>query len=101
MADIHLLPEPIFIARLRFWRLGAIRQFLAKVAGDPAPAPQADDEHLIQARELRKMLGDVSEMWIFRHSRRPKPDESRAAMRARAATARKAKQRTTSSEAVA
>jgi hypothetical protein len=59
------------IGRLRYWRRGAIRQYLAQVAGEPAPAAQPDDEHLIQAKELRRLLGGVSDMWIHRHSRRP------------------------------
>ena len=65
------LPDPLVIGRLRYWRRGAIRQYLAEVAGEPAPAAQPDDEHLLQARELRRLLGGVSDMWIHRHSRRP------------------------------
>jgi hypothetical protein len=70
MANAPLLPPPLVIGRQRFWRLGGVRNFVAQVAGEPAPAPQPDDEHLIQARELRKMLGGVSDMWVWRHSRR-------------------------------
>lgn len=64
------LPEPLVIGRRRYWSRGAIRGYIAEEAGKPAPAPQPDDEHLIQAKELRRMLGGVSDMWIFRHSRR-------------------------------
>jgi hypothetical protein len=67
----NLLPDPLVMGRLRYWRRGAIRQYLAKVAGDPVPLPQSDDEHLLQAKELRQMLGGVSDMWLHRHLRRP------------------------------
>ena len=64
------LPDPLVIGRLRYWRRGHIRAYLAQVEGKPAPEPQADDEHLMLAKELRLMLGGVSDMWIHRHSRR-------------------------------
>ena len=67
----ELLPDPLVMGRLRYWRRGAIRRYLAKVAGEPAPGPQPDDEHLLQAKELRQILGNVSDMWLHRHSRRP------------------------------
>ena len=69
-----VLPQPLVIGRLRYWRRGAIRRYLAEVDGEPAPAPQPDDENLLQAKELRHMLGGVSDMWIWRHS--PRPAES-------------------------
>lgn len=64
------LPNPLVIGRLRYWRRGAIRRYLAEVAGEPAPPPQADDETLMQAKELRLHLGRVSDMWLHRHLRR-------------------------------
>jgi hypothetical protein len=74
-----ILPDPLLIGRLRYWRLGAIRKYLAEVAGEPAPAQQADDEHLMQAKELRRMLGGVSDMWIHRYSRRDTERDGAAA----------------------
>jgi hypothetical protein len=73
------LPEPLVIGRRRYWRRGEIRCYLAEEAGKPAPAPLPDDEHLLQAKELRRMLGGVSDMWIFRHSRRPDCEQQSAA----------------------
>jgi len=76
-----ILPDPLVIGRLRYWRRGGVRRYLAEVAGEPAPSPQPDDEHLMQAKELRKMLGGVSDMWIHRHSRRAaQTDEATAAV---------------------
>jgi len=83
MRTTPTLPDPLTIGRLRYWRRGAIRRYLADVAGEPAPASQLDDESLLQAKELRQMLGGVSDMWIFRHSRRPAPSEHNGALAAR------------------
>jgi hypothetical protein len=74
-----ILPDPIVIGRLRYWRLGAIRKYLAEVAGKPEPAPQPDDEQLMKAKELRRMLGGVSDMWLHRYSRRDTERDGAAA----------------------
>jgi hypothetical protein len=65
------VPVPThIIAGKKFWKKRAIREALAAAAGEPTPASAADDEYLIQSRELRQMLGGVSDMWIWRHSQR-------------------------------
>jgi hypothetical protein len=64
-----VIPAPtVVIATKKFWRKRSIREALAKAAGEPAPAAAADDEHLMQSRELRQMLGGVSDMFLWRHS---------------------------------
>jgi hypothetical protein len=65
------LPDPhARISGKKFWKRRAIREYLAKIAGEPAPVHQSDDDHLVGSLELRLILGGVSDMWILRHSRR-------------------------------
>ena len=59
-------PPPAVIAGRNFWRKGAIRQWLAAMAGEVAPAPQPDDEHMMTTRAVREMCGGVSVMWLHR-----------------------------------
>jgi hypothetical protein len=67
-----VIPSPtLVIAGKKFWRRRVIREALAAAAGEPPPSPAADDEYLIQSRELRQLLGGVSDMFLWRHSRRP------------------------------
>jgi hypothetical protein len=71
MSDRHHLPDPaVRIGRRKFWRKSSIRQYIAQVAGESPPAPLSDDEQLIGSVELRIWLGGVSDMFIYRHSRR-------------------------------
>jgi hypothetical protein len=63
-------PEPIVINDRNFWRRGAVRRWLAEVAGEPAPKPRPDDEQLMTQRAVREHLGGVSEMWIWRKRQR-------------------------------
>jgi hypothetical protein len=65
------LPDPhARISGRKYWKRCAVREYLAKIAGEPAPAPQPDDHHLVGSLELRLILGGVSDMWLHRHSRR-------------------------------
>jgi hypothetical protein len=74
-----VIPAPtLTIAGKKFWRRRAIREALAAAAGEAPPNPAADDEHLIQSRELRQLLGGVSLMFLWRHSRRPEAPRSAA-----------------------
>jgi hypothetical protein len=50
----------------RRWLKGDIRKYLAELKREPPPAPQSDDEHLVTAAQLRAMLGNVSDMWLWR-----------------------------------
>ncbi len=71
VANEIYLPAPIMtIGRRHFWRRRAIRLYVAAMAGEPEPAPQPDDEFLLNSLELRVMLGGVSDMWIWRRTRR-------------------------------
>jgi hypothetical protein len=70
MADLYL-PDPCTrISGRKFWRRRVVREYLARVTGQPAPTPQSDDEYLMGSLELRLALGGVSDMWLYRHSRR-------------------------------
>jgi len=60
-------------------RRRVIREALAEAANEPTPPPAADDEHLIQSKELRRILSGVSDMFLWRHSRRPTQASSVAA----------------------
>jgi hypothetical protein len=73
------LPDPaVRIGGRKFWRRRAVREYIARIAGEPPPAPIADDEQLLGSLELRMWLGGVSEMWIHRHSRRQENSEAAA-----------------------
>jgi hypothetical protein len=71
-------PEPVAqLGGRNRWKLGAVRRYIADVAGDPVPERRPDDDFLVGSAELRRMLGNVSLMWIFR--RRAKRAEQAAA----------------------
>jgi hypothetical protein len=79
MAD-HFLPDAVArIGNRKFWKRGHVRAYLARVSGDPPPAPQPDDDHLVGSLELRLILGGVSDMWLHRHTRRSTPAAPTAA----------------------
>jgi hypothetical protein len=64
-------PDPsVTIAGRHFWTKGQKRRWLAACAGLPEPAPRSDDEELLTSRQLRRELGDVSAMWIWRRRRK-------------------------------
>jgi hypothetical protein len=63
-------PAPdVRIAGRKYWRKRTRREWVASVAGQPMPAPQPDDEMLETSNQVRAALGNVSSMWIWRHSR--------------------------------
>lgn len=70
MDRFHLPPPKMRIGRQRKWDRGSIRACLAAAAGEPPPPPRHDDEYLVGSNELRQMLGGVSDMFLWRHSRR-------------------------------
>jgi hypothetical protein len=60
-------PEPtVTIAGRNFWGKGVVRGWTAAIAGRSKPEPQADDETLLNSRQVRAMFGGVSEMWLHR-----------------------------------
>ena len=66
-----MTPDPVLIiGRRRYWRRRQIREAVALAAGEPMPPTQRDDEELVQAREVRRLLGGVSDMFLWRHARR-------------------------------
>jgi hypothetical protein len=70
MSSSIYLPDPhARIGGRKFWQRRAIREYLAALANQPAPASQADDDYLIGSTELKKVLGNVSDMWLHRHAR--------------------------------
>jgi len=73
MPDLFLPDPSARIGGRKFWRRRAVREYLARVSGEPAPTPQPEDEHLMGSLELRLVLGGVSDMWLYRHSRRDPP----------------------------
>jgi hypothetical protein len=64
-----VLPQPIVFGRRRYWRRRLIREYLAEVAKEPSPAPRPDDESLMDARELRTLLGGITDMTLWRRMR--------------------------------
>lgn len=72
-------PRPDLIAgNRRYWMLGTVRRWRAEQAGLPAPASRADDERMLNSRQVRELFGGVSHMWIERRLK-PKLDASLAA----------------------
>jgi hypothetical protein len=63
-------PAPdVRIGGRKYWRKRSRREWVAKLAGQPLPAPQTDDEMLETSNQVRAAMGNVSSMWIWRHSR--------------------------------
>jgi hypothetical protein len=54
------------IAGRNYWEKRAVRGWIAAIAGKGEPAPQEDDETLLNSRQVRDMFGGVSEMWLHR-----------------------------------
>jgi hypothetical protein len=70
-------PEPkATIAGRHYWQKREARCWLAAISGKPEPDPQADDETLLNSRQIRAMFGGVSDMWLWR---RRNPDKATAA----------------------
>ena len=64
-------PEPEVIAGRNYWTKGSLRRWRARNAGKPDPEPQADDDDLLNARQVRDHFGGVSDMWLWRKRQRP------------------------------
>jgi hypothetical protein len=75
---IYLPPPAARIGGRKFWKRRAIREYIAIVSSQPPPGERPDDDFLITSLEVRQMLGNVSDMWIHRHSRRPDASASAA-----------------------
>jgi hypothetical protein len=73
------LPRPIKLGNRKYWPEGDYRRYVAALRGLPPPPPQPDDDHLISAKELRKRLGNVSNMWLHRHVQRSTDADQAAA----------------------
>jgi hypothetical protein len=64
------LRPPTIIGNRKFYSKRDYREFVAACAAQPVPLPQPDDEDLITAAQLRAKLGNVSDMWLHRHTAR-------------------------------
>jgi hypothetical protein len=73
------LPRPIKLGNRNRWPNRAWREWLAKMEGLPPPPPQPDDDHLIDSKELRRRLGNVSNMFLHRHMERSTDADQAAA----------------------
>jgi hypothetical protein len=78
MSEIYLPAPAARIGGRKFWKRRSIREYIAQVSNQPAPGDRPDDDYLIGSLEVRQMLGNVSDMWIHRHSRRPDAPQSAA-----------------------
>jgi hypothetical protein len=58
--------KPIRIQNKLYWKVGDYRRWLADAAGEPPPKAQPDDENLMTSAALRKKLGGISEMTLWR-----------------------------------
>lgn len=80
MSDPIYLPAPTaIISKRKFWKRREIREYIAAVSNQPPAGDRPDDDYLIGSLEVRQMLGSVSDMWIWRHSRRPESSGPAAA----------------------
>ena len=70
MTDIYIPDPDIRIGKKKFWYRRTVRAYQARLGGLPAPAPQPDDLDLVGSLELRLALGGISEMTLWRRSRR-------------------------------
>lgn len=67
MPAIPRLAQPIYIGRLRYWKLSDIVNYERELHGEPPlPDPDPADERYLSAAQLRHRFGDVSDMWIWR-----------------------------------
>jgi hypothetical protein len=63
-------PQPdLRVGGRKYWKKRSRREWVAKIAGQPLPTAQSDDEMLETSKQVRAALGNVSDMWIWRHSR--------------------------------
>lgn len=68
MHDAPPFPQPdINIGRRHYWLKSSVRDWIAAAAGRDAPAPQPDDDTLMNSAQVRERLGGVSHMWLVRH----------------------------------
>lgn len=86
MAEKLYLPPPVTLINGRkFWKRKQAREYIATLCGQKITDQRPDDDYLIGSRELREMLGGVSDMWLLRHTRREdKTRKNRAAPQAAA-----------------
>ena len=61
-----LFPAPEVIAGRNYWSRGAIRRWRAENANQPMPEARSDDDMLMNARQVRELFGNVSDMWLHR-----------------------------------
>jgi hypothetical protein len=59
-------PKEIYLYNRPYWRRGDILAWIAKNAGEPRPEASPDDVQLLNGPAVRKILGGVSEMTLWR-----------------------------------
>lgn len=59
-------PRGVKVGNRKIYRRRAIRVYMAAILGEPEPAPHPDDENWLSSREVRRMLGGVSHMFLWR-----------------------------------
>ncbi len=63
-------PQPdLRVGGRKYWKKRTRREWIASIAGQPAPEHSPDDEMLETSKQVRAALGNVSDMWLWRHSR--------------------------------
>jgi AT hook motif len=65
------LPEHTYMGRQRRWRLSEVLDYERALAGLPPHGPlEATEERWLSAAQMRERFGRVSDMWLWRRTRR-------------------------------
>jgi hypothetical protein len=68
LPDVPFPKPDLWVSGRKRWKRRTRRVWVAAQAGEPPPPPLPDDEVLEDSNAVRRALGDVSHMWIHRHS---------------------------------